>query len=63
MKMNYQKHPKTQVALPLFDWAARVRPTYRPAAVRRVQRLGVGSPSMAALLAELAGLNVGADHD
>lgn len=63
MKHNYRKNPKTQVALPLFEWVARARPTHRPAAVRHVQRLGVRSPSIAALLAELAGLNVGADHD
>jgi hypothetical protein len=63
MKLNYQKHPKTQVALPLFEWAARARPTHRLAAVRHVQRLGVRSPSIAALLAELAGLNVGADNE
>jgi hypothetical protein len=63
MKLNYQKHPKTQASLPLFAWAARARHTPRLPAVRHVQRLGVRSPSIAALLAELAGLNVGADHD
>jgi hypothetical protein len=63
MKLNYQKHPKPQVAMPLFEWASRARPACRLAAVRHVQRLGVRSPAMAALIAELAGLNVGTDHD
>jgi hypothetical protein len=63
MELNYQKHTKTQALLPLFEWAERGRYTPRLAAVRYVQRLGVYSPSMAALVAEMAGLNVGADHD
>lgn len=63
MKINYRITLKTQAPLPLFAWSARLRQSSRTPAVRHVQRLGVPSPSMAALIAELAGLNVGADHD
>ena len=63
MKLNYRTPLKTQAPLPLFVWSARVEESSRTPAVRHVQRLGVPSPPMAALIAELAGLNVGADHD
>lgn len=63
MKPNYRNPLKTQAPLPLFAWSAHMHKNVRIPAVRHVQRLGVPSPSMAALIAELAGLNVGADHD
>jgi len=62
MVIEYSKTYQRQL-LPLFAWAENGRRCTRPLAVSYVQRLGVRSPSVASLVAELAGLNVGADHD
>ena len=59
----YKNLPQKQCQLSLFDWAARQAGASRYPAVRHVLRLGVRSPSLALTIAELAGLNVGADHD
>ena len=59
----YKNLPRKQRPLPLFDWASRQARKSCIPAVQYVQHLGVRSPSLALTIAELAGLNVGADHD
>jgi len=62
-RKTYKNRSRTQRQLSLFHWAAMQSQTPRLAAVRYVQGFGVRSTSLALLIAEHAGLNVGADHD
>ncbi|WP_373089364.1 hypothetical protein [Sneathiella sp.] len=62
-RISRSRRARNDYELPLFAWAESVRRRARPLAVSHIQRLGVRSPSVAALVAELAGLNVGADHE